>query len=802
MSSTKASRVLWARLTHMSWDELQTRCRQAAAKRWDVAHFRFGASSNDNLRYSLTEVPARFFFLPSDLPQLTALLREQLPSEAGQLIEEADRICQHRFDLLGYQDLNYGPEIDWHLDIVHGKRALRKPWFKVRYMDFDEVGDHKITWELNRHQHLVTLAKAYCLTHEEHFAAELLCQWYHWQQENPYPLGINWASSLEVAFRSLSWLWVRYLLTHSSAGPATFQLDLLRALALNGRHINRYLSTYYSPNTHLLGEGVALFFIGTLCPQLPGARRWQQRGWEIVLREAERQVRPDGMHFEQSTYYHVYAVDFFIHARTLAACNGLAIPRGFDEKLEKMLEVLCALSQAGLPARFGDDDGGRVFNPRRNRAEHLVDPLATGAVVFGRGDFKAAAPGLREETLWLLGPQGVAQFEQLPASMHSPASARLEDSGIYVMANSEPPPQQLVIDAGPQGVLTAGHSHADALSVQLSVNGREWLVDPGTFCYISSGVERDLFRGTAAHNTLRVDGLDQANSAGPFLWGSLPAVQVERWVVGETFDLFVGSHTGYCRLADPVLHRRWIFNLKSQFYVVRDLAVGKGVHDLALFWHFAQGFLPTGASEKTIVLSAAGKERLALLPVEGHGWSQEVTQGKLSPAYGKAEGSPVLRFSTKAVLPKEFVILLRPVLGALAELGTLEPVDDRAQNAAVHAYRYSRPQEAHYIFFAEHSQGWVLGPWASDAQFLYCGIAPGGKQHWLLCGGSYAEISGQRVIACRRAVERCEWISTEATQQISCSVDSAPCHLSEDTLAFVEKFLLGGALPNSPERAH
>ncbi len=798
MSFGKRWRAVCARLTCVSWDELQTRCRQGVAKRWDAAVFRLFANPNGNLPSSLPEAPTRFFFAPSDLPQLATLLRKRLPSEADNIIEEADCICRHRFDLLGYQGLNYGSEIDWHLDVVHGKRAPRKPWFKIRCMDFEDVGDHKITWELNRHQHLVTLAKAYCLTHEGRFAAELLRQWYHWQQENPYPVGINWASSLEVAFRSLSWLWVRHLLAGSSAAPVSFEFDLLRAVALNGRHINRYLSTYYSPNTHLLGEGVALFFIGTLCPQLPGGQRWQQRGWEILLREAERQVRPDGMHFEQSTYYHVYAVDLFLHARTLAACNGIPIPGGFDQTLERMLEVLRALSQAGVPPRFGDDDGGRLFNPRRNHTEHLLDPLATGAVVFGRADFKAAARGLREETLWLLGPQGVAQFEQLPASKSSRASMRLEDSGIYVMASSEPVPQQLVIDAGPQGALTAGHGHADALSVQLSVNGREWLVDPGTFCYISSGAERDLFRSTAAHNTLQVDGLDQADPTGPFSWHSLPTTRMEQWVSGETFDLFVGSHTGYCRLADPVVHRRSIFHLKSQFCVVRDVAVGEGVHRLDLFWHFAPAVLHTGASEKAIELLARDGERLALLPVEGHGWSQELTQGRVSPVYGKAEPSPVLRFSIQALLPAEFAILLRPVEHALQELGTLEPMDDRAKNATVRAYRYSRPEEAHYMFFAEHSQGWVLGPWASDAQFLYCGIAPGGKQHWVLCGGSYAEISGQRVITCKRAVERCEWVSGDAAGQISCSGESALCHLSEDALASVKKFLLGEALPNSP----
>jgi hypothetical protein len=161
----------------------------------------------------------------------------------------------------------------------------------VRYLDFDEVGDSKITWELNRHQHLVTLAKAYRLTGDTRFSEELVRQWRDWHAENPYPVGINWASSLEVAFRSLSWVWVDHLLRGSPQDFSEFHDELVRGLAIQGRHIERYLSTYFSPNTHLLGEAVALFFLGTLYPQIAAAQRWQALGWEMILAESSRQVR-------------------------------------------------------------------------------------------------------------------------------------------------------------------------------------------------------------------------------------------------------------------------------------------------------------------------------------------------------------------------------------------------------------------------------------------------------------------------------------------------------------------------------
>src|SRR5262249_46748967 len=392
----------------------------------------------------------RFLFESAEVPLILDHLRRWLPQVVDEIVQQADQICRHRFDLLGYQGVEYGREIDWHHDAVHAKRAPQRPWYQVRYLDFDEVGDSKVTWELNRHQHLLTLAKAYRLTGRLQYALELFEQWYSWQKQNPYPIGINWASSLEVAFRSLSWLWISHLLGECSVVPARFAADLRRALMLHGRHIERFLSTYFSPNTHLLGEGAGLFFIGTLCQGSAAAQRWQTRGWKILLCEAQRQIRPDGMHFEHSIYYHVYALDFFLHALVLARSNRIPIPAALDKTIETMLEVLCGLGNSGPLPCLGDDDGGRVFDPRRNRLEHMLDPLALGAVLFNRGDFKSVAGGVREETVWLLGTDAAKRFHSLCSDRPAPVSFAFESSGIHVMSSAAPKAQQLVINAGPR----------------------------------------------------------------------------------------------------------------------------------------------------------------------------------------------------------------------------------------------------------------------------------------------------------------------------------------------------------------
>ncbi|HEV2499347.1 MAG TPA: alginate lyase family protein [Terriglobia bacterium] len=791
-------REMAARVAAMKSDELRTRLRQEAAK-W-IDRITYGAGIDAAARELSSAAGARkptrnaarmgdaalssgrFYFETRDVLEILALLRERFPAECEAAIERANLILRHQFDVLGFQGLDYGSAIDWRLDPVSGKRAPNRPWYKIRFLQSDEVGDHKITWEINRHQQLVTLAIVHLLTGESRYLTELLDQWRAWRKQNPYPIGINWASSLEVAFRSLAWLWVGHLLASSPGAPKAFQHEIARALALSGRHIERYLSTYSSPNTHLLGEAVALFSIGTLCPRFRSAPRWQRLGWQIVLDASAKQVQADGMHFEQSVYYHVYALDFFLHTRILAARNGIAIPDAFDQTIERMLELLAGISQAGVAPRFGDDDGGRVFNPQRNRSEHLLDPLSTGAVVYNDSGLKAAAGSFKEETLWLLGPEGARRFDALDATPAPIASQAFRSSGLYVLAGEGPQltqtdgtmeasaagsqshntieknHYQLVIDAGPQGAGNSGHGHADALSLHLSANGSEWLIDPGTFRYVPSasgdGSGRNRFRGTAAHNTLLVDGLDQAEPLGPFIWGALPETEARLWATGEHFDLFCGNHRGYQRLASPVIHHRWVFGLKSEFWLVRDVAEGNGEHDLEISWHFSPGFTalytPPGFTLMSIH-SGAGWRGLALAPVEAHGWSQEVRRGQVSPAYGVEDPAPVVRFAARTQLPADFAVILQPVVIAPERLGKFT----RSMGEDAVSYRYQTGNGLHLFFFSDSGRPWAIDGWKSDARFVYIG-EEGKKLRMAFCSGTFLDATGQCILTCGRPVERCE----------------------------------------------
>jgi hypothetical protein len=716
-------------------------------------------------------------------------MREMFPAEATQTIERAERLCLHRFDLLGYESLDYGPKIDWHRDGVHGKSAPRRPWYQIRYLDFEEVGDSKVTWELNRHQHLVILAKAFRLNGDPRFAQEIFLQWEQWHAVNPYPIGINWASSLEVAFRSLSWIWTYYLLADSAVMPSNFRGAWLRSLTVSGRHIERYLSTYFSPNTHLLGEAVGLFFIGTLCPEIPSASRWQQRGWEIIQQQAKRQVRMDGLHFEQAIYYHVYALDLLLHAVVLASANGIPVPSTLEGVIERMLDALAVLSRDGTLPRFGDDDGGRVFDPARNHAMHLTDPLSTGAILFGRGDFKKLAGGLREETLWLLGEAGVEEFKHIAEKAPACESANFAQSGLCVMSGAEHG-RQIVIDAGPLGEGAAGHGHADALSITVSLGGRDLLIDSGTYEYVGEGGERDRYRGTAAHNTLTVEGRDQADTKGPFAWENLPSVEIERWIGGNLFDFFAGSHDGYKRLPNAAIHRRFVFSMKSEFWLVRDLVLGLGERQLDLHWHIAPEFREH-ASHRNYFTS--GDQGVHLVTLDDGVWKCGVEQRPHSPVYGRKEMHGVVHASSKSLLPAEFVTLFAPSTSA-------EPSQHKfvrlAEDIFPDAAYFYRTGTAKHLFFFGDGKRWSRQGWTSDAEFLYTGTSAerDGSRILIACNFSRLEWSGRKLITTIRKIERCEIIDRGGPETAS----SDPSGIELDAAAW-KAFAASAILPGDFE---
>jgi hypothetical protein len=613
-----------------------------------------------------------FFAAFADREETLRELRRRFGArEEERVIESAARNIEGRFDLLGLHDLRFGVPVDWHLEPVSGLRAPRLHWSRIDYLDASVAGDKKIIWELNRHQYFNTLGRAYWYTGEELYAQIFVEHLTNWMDENPPKIGINWASSLEISFRAINWLWALHFFKDSPSLTPQVLMRLLKMLYLHARHLETYLSTYFSPNTHLTGEALGLFYLGQLLPEFRRATAWKSVGRSILMRELARHVRADGVYFEQSSYYQRYTTDFYTHLLILSRLNGEAVEDLLEEKLKALLDHLMYITRPdGTTPLYGDDDGGRLLMIDGRAANDFRATLSTGAVLFERADYKYVADEIALETLWLLGPKGCAAFDGLEAQTPGATSRAFEDGGYYLMRDGwSSESNYLLIDGGPHGSLNCAHAHADALAFDLASHGRTLLVDPGTYNYTGVAGMRDHFRGSAAHNTLTIDGQSSSVPAGPFSWQQVAKVSTHAWMSRERFDYFEASHDGYERLASPAKHTRSVLFIKGDYLLMLDRVAATGKHLCELHFQFAPDAKPVLESESVESVEdhvpAVVREHAERQPGleiflfgEGGKWREE--SGWVSECYRQRRAAPSLVFVREALGAQEFVTFLIP----------------------------------------------------------------------------------------------------------------------------------------------
>jgi len=193
--------------------------------------------------------------------------------------------------------------------------------------------------------------------------------------------------------------------------------------------------------------------------------------------------------------------------------------------------------------------------------------------------------------------------------------------------------RQILFDAGP---FAGGHSHSDALSLIATQGERELLIDCGTYTYVGDARLRNWFRGSAAHNTMRIDGRDQATAAGPFRWADPASVTLAEWKTNAEFDYA----DAVCRY-DVFEHRRRVKFVKSGVLFICDQISGPPSETmLEQFWHFGNGL-----HELARLVIPSGDE-VEFTEGGEHGWRSRV--------FGQKTPAPVLRIWRKSALPACF----------------------------------------------------------------------------------------------------------------------------------------------------
>jgi hypothetical protein len=576
------------------------------------------------------------------------------PSAASDAMYRADKILDGRYDLLGYDGLNFGRPPAWHLDPVHGRRPPMRFWANVPFLD-PASGDHKIIWELNRHQHWLALGRAHQLTGDRRYYDEFVAQLESWLTSNPPLVGPNWASMLELAFRSLSWVWALHFFAPAAADDSLdappWSIDLLVALDRQLTHVERNLSRYFSPNTHLTGEALALYVCSLALPDLPASRRRAHVGRVVLLHEASRQIRADGGHAEQSAHYHRYSTDFYLLACAVARAAGDASAAPFEHAARRQAEYLRTIADdRGRLPLLGDDDGGALFPICGREPVDCRDTLATAAVLLKMPEL--AVSSAPEETLWLCGDAALRL--RVPTQLAWPSRA-LPDSGYLVSRTHEG--DHLVLDAGPHGYLNGGHGHADALSVVLTIQGQPLLVDGGTATYTMDAAVRDRFRSSAMHNTVVMGGRSQAEPDGPFHWQAQADAHASIWQFARA-DYLEGRHTAYA----PLTHVRQVLAVPGLGWIFIDHVLGTGTLRADAFWHIHPDWLMADGSRDGLWVARAGTLVAALASSAPFRRNEEFAV--YAPVYGRVVDATCLT----AALPPEAPCSLLTIVTATPDL--------------------------------------------------------------------------------------------------------------------------------------
>jgi len=605
----------------------------------------------------------------------TAELPEESLARSREIVEDADEICAHNFNLLGSGESQVDRElgkIDWHKDFKSGMRWNPRVFYTDTQIIKGSGSDIKVPWELSRFQHLPALGKAYWFTGDEKYAREFVNEIKDWIENNPPQYGVNWTCTMDVAIRIINWIWGYYFFKDSPEVTNEFLIKFIRSLIIHGRHIRANLERGFLKRNgnHYLSGITGLVYLGVMFPEFKEAKEWHEFGIKELISEMKRQVYPDGVDYEGSISYHRLVNELFLSATLLCLENSITFPSWYMMKLEKMIEfVMYYTKPDGTTPQIGDNDDGRLHvlanYENWNRLDHRY-LLSIGAVLFNRPDFKQVAGELHEEAFWLLGEAGLPRFNGLPNQKRRASSQAFRRGGFYIMRSDN---LYMIVDcvsADPKA--PSGHKHNSRLSFELFAYDKSFIIDPGAYIYTADKEMRNLFRGTRYHNTVVVDSEEQNrfNEDELFSMGRDATVKVSKWESTDGYDFLDAEHPGYKRFKNPVVHRRHIyFNKLEGYWVVKDILRGEGNHQFDLFFHFAPLEIGLDNEFPLTVTTRIEGANLALIPLEAEGVSVEILDGWVSCRYGAKEKAPIVRYSKNSQAPTSFCNILYPYIGKI-----------------------------------------------------------------------------------------------------------------------------------------
>lgn len=600
----------------------------------------------DYLQNKLNNPPCFFLNFPENSTDISPIAKENI-------VNSANKVCSHFFNLLGSGEINLGRDINWHKDFKSGYIWDEKKYYKDIEIPVGKA-DIKVPWELSRFQHLSIIGRAYQLTKDEKYSKEFVNEVTSWIENNKPRFGVNWKCTMDVAIRACNLILGFYYFKESPEIDGLFLMRFLKSLYQHGRHIIANLENKGNLKTnHYLSNLTGLIYIGSFFPELVRAKRWKNFAVRQLKKEMDAQIYEEGTNFEASTCYHRLVLELFFFSTLLVVINDKGFKgnnfeaitkeifgESYSQRLYKMFDaVLHLLKPNGRMPQIGDNDNGRLHVFSENEILDMGYLLSFGAVFFNEAKFKIREFGFCDDIIWVFGKKGIEIWDNLKEnSLLNIESKAYPQAGWYVMRHYN---NYCIISCGSNGQNgNGGHAHNDKLSFELFVNGKDIIVDPGTYLYTYNPHLRNVLRGVGSHNTVIIDGNEQNkfDEGELFRLPDNARAKCLKWNIGRDVDEFLGEHYGY----SPKIHKREIkFYKKDGRLEIIDYLTAVFGDDCEWVFIFSPSFLS---------FSNIKSEKIIFTQTEAH----------YSPEYGVLEKTACLKGKLKGSLEDRVKIVIEP----------------------------------------------------------------------------------------------------------------------------------------------
>ena len=437
------------------------------------------------------------------------------------IIDEANDILKYKIKIFNkYHQFNN--PINFHLDFVDNKSWPKIKSSKINYRSYQNL-DPKYIWELNRHNFLINLGLAYQITKNDKYSKMIIDTISSWIDQNPFNVGINWTSCIELSIRQINWLYSIKLIEDSTLLNNEFLKKLSNNIFNQTNLVSKNLSLYSSANNHLISECTILILSGSLFNK----KSWVRKGKKYLEKEIYNQINDDGSGAEQSNSYLLHTLEFYLLSVLTLNKNKQDVSLDIINRLIKSANFINSFN-FNPNCLWGDNDSGEILSiygeDNSNSIVSLILSITNENFLYNKKDIK----------LNLLNDD-ITPYHKMTRLENK---FKFEDGGHYILENKiNNKDVKLVIHSGDLGLppLNA-HGHDDALSITLYVDNNPILIDPGTYTYFGDIKWRNYFKSTASHNTLRINEIEQSFKKGRFLGKTNITTSVNSFVPKDSFS--------------------------------------------------------------------------------------------------------------------------------------------------------------------------------------------------------------------------------------------------------------------------